>query len=81
MSDRDITSRFICIVILTWLFVGVDFGILMLVLNAEREIAVEGEIGLFNSMMAGEPLSNGYWNRRRTRLIINFWYQITDEFR
>jgi len=35
--------------------VGVDFGILMLVLNAEREIAVEEEIGLFNSM-TGEPL-------------------------
>jgi len=35
--------------------VGVDFGILMLVLDAEREIAVEGEIGLFN-LMIGEPL-------------------------
>ncbi len=35
---------------------GVDFGILMLVLDAEREIAVEGEIGLFNSIMVGEPL-------------------------
>ena len=33
-----------------------DFGILILVLNTEREIAVEREIGLFNSMMAGEPL-------------------------
>ncbi len=55
MSDRGITSRFACIVILTWLSVKVDFGILMLVFNAEREIAVEGEIGLFNSMI-GEPL-------------------------
>ena len=35
---------------------GVDFGILMLVFDAEREIAVEGEIGLFNSMMVGESL-------------------------
>ncbi len=35
---------------------GVDFGILMLVFDAEREIAVEREINLFNSMMAGEPL-------------------------
>ncbi len=34
---------------------GVDFDILMLVFNTEREIAVNGEIGLFNSM-AGEPL-------------------------
>jgi len=28
----------------------------MLVLNAEREIAVEGEIGLFDSIMTGESL-------------------------
>ncbi len=35
---------------------GVDFGILILVLDAEREIAVKEEIGLFNSIMAGEPL-------------------------
>ena len=35
---------------------GVDFGILMLVLDAEREIAVEGKIELFNLIMAGEPL-------------------------
>jgi len=35
--------------------VGVDFDILILVLDAEREIAVEGEIRLFNSMV-GEPL-------------------------
>ncbi len=55
MSGRDITSRFIYIVILTWLFIGVDFGILMLVLNTEREIVVEGEIGLFNSII-DEPL-------------------------
>ncbi len=34
---------------------GIDFGILMLVLDAEREIAVNRKIGLFNSM-AGEPL-------------------------
>ncbi len=33
----------------------VDFNILMLVLDIEREIAVEGEIGLFN-LIAGEPL-------------------------
>ncbi len=35
---------------------GVDFGILILMLDVKREIAVEGEIGLFNSIMAGEPL-------------------------
>ena len=58
-----------------------NFGILILILDVKREIAVKRKIKLFNSMMAGEPLSNGYWNRRRTRLIINFWYQITDEFR
>ncbi len=34
---------------------GVDFGILMLVLDTECKIVVEGEIGLFNSI-AGEPL-------------------------
>ncbi len=34
---------------------GVDFGIFMLVLNTEREIAVKREIGLFNSMV-GESL-------------------------
>ena len=56
MSGRGITNRFVCIVILTWLSVGVDLGILMLVLDVEREIAVEGEIGLLDSMMAGEPL-------------------------
>ena len=33
----------------------VDFGILILVLDTKREIAVEGEIKLFNSMV-GEPL-------------------------
>ncbi len=33
----------------------VDFGILILILNTEREIAVEGEIGLLNSI-AGEFL-------------------------
>ena len=56
MLGRGITSRFIYIVILTWLSVGVDFGILILVLDAEREIAVEEKIRLFNSMMAGESL-------------------------
>ena len=56
VCNKGITSKFIYIVILTWLSVGVDFGILMLVLNAEREITMKGEIGLFNSMMAGEPL-------------------------
>ena len=35
---------------------GVDFGILMLVFDAEREIAVKGKIELLNSMMTGEPL-------------------------
>ena len=54
MSGRGIISRFACIVILTWLSVGVDFGILILMFDIEREIAVEGEIGLFNSI-AGEP--------------------------
>ncbi len=34
---------------------GVDFGILMLILNAEREIAVDKEIRLFN-LITGEPL-------------------------
>jgi len=56
VPDRDITSRFIYIVILTWLSVGVDFDILMLVFNTEREIVVEGKIRLFNSIMADEPL-------------------------
>ena len=56
MPGRDITSRFVYIVILIWLFVGVDFGILILMLDVKREIAVEGEIGLFNLMMADEPL-------------------------
>ena len=55
MPGRDIISIFTCIVTLTWLSMGVDFGILMLVLDTEREIAVKGEIGLFNSM-TGEPL-------------------------
>ncbi len=54
MSGRGITSRFACIMILTWLSVGVDFGILMLVLDVEREIVIEGEIGLFNLMIVGE---------------------------
>ena len=35
---------------------GVDFGILILVLNAERKIAVEEEIKLFNLIITSEPL-------------------------
>ena len=35
---------------------GVDFGILILILNTEREITMEEEIGLLNLMMTGEPL-------------------------
>ena len=42
--------------ILTWLSVKIDFGILILIFNIKREIAVEKEIGLFNSMMVGESL-------------------------
>ena len=34
---------------------GVDFGILILILNTEREIAVEEEIKLLNSITS-EPL-------------------------
>ncbi len=34
----------------------VDFGILILVLDAEREIAIKEKIKLFNSIMIGEPL-------------------------
>ena len=34
----------------------VDFGILILVLDAEREIAMKKEIGLFNSIITNEPL-------------------------
>ena len=56
MPNRGITSRFIYIVILIWLSVGVDFSILILILDTEREIVAEGEIGLFNSMMTGESL-------------------------
>ncbi len=55
MSGRGITSKFTYIVILTWLSVGVDFDILMLMLDIKREIAVKGEIGLLNSI-TGEPL-------------------------
>jgi len=36
--------------------VGINFDILILILNIKREITVEGEIGLFNSIMIGEPL-------------------------
>ncbi len=35
---------------------GVDLGILILILNAEREIVVERKIGLFNLIITGEPL-------------------------
>ncbi len=56
MSDRDIINIFIYIVILTWLSVEVDVGILILVFNIKREIAVEGEIKLLNLIMTGEPL-------------------------
>ncbi len=56
MPCKGITSRFIYIVILTWLSVGVDFDILILVFNTKREIAVEKEIELFNSIMTGESL-------------------------
>ena len=55
MPSRGITNKFTYIVILTWLSVGVDFNILMLVLNTEREIAIEGKIELLNSI-ASEPL-------------------------
>ena len=55
VPNRGIISRFIYIVILTWLSVGVDFNILILVLNTEREITVKKEIGLFNSITS-EPL-------------------------
>ncbi len=33
-----------------------NFGILILILDVKREIAVKRKIKLFNSMMAGEPL-------------------------
>jgi len=56
VSGRDITSIFIYIVILTWLSMRVGLGILMLVLNTKREITAEGEIGLFDSMIAGGSL-------------------------
>ena len=56
MPDRGITSIFTYIVILTWLSVGINFDILILVLNVEREIAIKKEIKLFNSIIAGEPL-------------------------
>ncbi len=56
VPDRDITSIFTYIVTLTWLSIRVGLGILILILNAEREITAEGEIRLLNSIMAGEPL-------------------------
>ncbi len=34
----------------------VDFGILMLVLNTQREIVIKEEIELFNSIITGESL-------------------------
>ena len=55
MPGRGIISRFIYIVILTWLSVGVDLNILILILNIKREIAVKGEIELLNSITS-EPL-------------------------
>jgi len=36
--------------------VRVGLDILILILDTEREIVAEGEIGLFNSMMTGESL-------------------------
>ncbi len=33
-----------------------DFGILILILNVECEIAIKREIELLNSIIAGEPL-------------------------
>ena len=56
MSGRDITSIFMYIVTLIWLSAGVGLDILMLVLNAEREITTEREIRLLNSIIAGRPL-------------------------
>ncbi len=35
---------------------GVDFGILILILNTKREIAIKREIGLLNSIITNEPL-------------------------
>ncbi len=35
---------------------GVDFGILILILNIKREKAVKGERGLFNSIIIDKPL-------------------------
>ena len=35
---------------------GVDFGILILILNIKREITIKGEIELFNSIITSEPL-------------------------
>jgi len=34
----------------------VDFDILILILNTEREIIIKEEIRLFNSIMTNEPL-------------------------
>ena len=35
---------------------GVNFDILILILDTKREIAVKEEIRLFNSIITGEPL-------------------------
>ncbi len=56
MPGRGITSRFIYIVILIWLSMGVNFGILILILDTKREIVVEEEIGFLNSIIIDEPL-------------------------
>ena len=56
MPGRDITSRFVYIVTLTWLSMRMGLDILILIFDIKREIAAEGEIGLLNSMMTGESL-------------------------
>jgi len=56
VSGRGIISVFIYIVTLIWLSVRVGLGILILISNIKREITAEGEIGLFNLMIAGGSL-------------------------
>ncbi len=56
MSGKDIISIFICIVILTWLSMGVNFNILILIFDIKRKIIIKEEIGLFNSIMTNESL-------------------------
>ncbi len=51
MPGKDIINIFIYIVILTQLSVRVGLGILILILNTEREITTEREIKLFNSII------------------------------